>query len=67
MRATLLSAALGTLAAEGPPFLGCPCQERQLRLALERCLRTSARLCSEPAARIALVDRANAVRPRTWL
>ena len=50
----------------GPPLLGQPWQERDLRLALERSLRTSARLASDVRERIALVDRANAARPRTW-
>jgi serine/threonine-protein kinase PknG len=71
IRATLLNAAISTVRA-GPhtaaePFLGHPWAERQLRLALERCLRTAARLTSDPATRITLVDRANAARPRTWL
>jgi serine/threonine-protein kinase PknG len=46
--------------------LGHPWEERDLRLALERSLRTSARLASKVEERIALVDRANAARPRTW-
>jgi serine/threonine-protein kinase PknG len=70
VRATLLDAAVRTVDGADPatdPFLDCPWAERELRLALERCLRTSARLTSDPAARIALVDRANAARPRTWV
>jgi serine/threonine-protein kinase PknG len=71
VRATLLHAAVGVVGrnstGNGPPFLGCPWQESPLRLALERCLRTSARLTSDPATRVALVDRANAARPRTWV
>ncbi|HVH23168.1 MAG TPA: tetratricopeptide repeat protein, partial [Pseudonocardia sp.] len=71
VRASLLNAAIGTVRA-GPhttaaPFLGHPWAERELRLALERCLRTAARLTTDAATRIALVDRANAARPRTWL
>jgi serine/threonine-protein kinase PknG len=50
----------------GPPLLGHAWQERDLRLALERSLRTSARLSSDAYERVLLVDRANAARPRTW-
>jgi serine/threonine-protein kinase PknG len=45
--------------------LGCELTERELRFGLERCYRTLARLASTVAERVALVDRANAVRPRT--
>jgi serine/threonine-protein kinase PknG len=45
--------------------LGCALRERELRLGLERCYRTLARLAVTPEERIALVDRANDVRPRT--
>jgi serine/threonine-protein kinase PknG len=51
----------------GAPLLECPWNERSLRLALEACLRASARLASDPSQRVVLVDRANAVRPRTWV
>ena len=71
VRASLLNAAISTVATdphpEAGPFLGHRWAEHELRLALERCLRTAARLTSDPATRIALVDRANAARPRTWL
>jgi serine/threonine-protein kinase PknG len=68
IRATLLTAALELPdAAAGPPFLGHPWRQRDLRLGLETCLRTSARLTAGAAGRIELVDRANAVRPRTWM
>jgi serine/threonine-protein kinase PknG len=53
--------------AGGAPLLDCPWNERSLRLALEASLRTSARLASDPAQRVVLVNRANAVRPRTWV
>jgi serine/threonine-protein kinase PknG len=70
VRATLLGAATELRCTQrgvvGAPFLGCPWQQRDLRLALERCLRTSARLTSDADERIRLVDRANAVHPRTW-
>jgi serine/threonine-protein kinase PknG len=71
VRATLLTAAVELpstpTGAGGAPFLGYPWQDRDLRLALERCLRTSARLTSDTDERIRLVDRANAVHPWTWL
>jgi serine/threonine-protein kinase PknG len=69
VRARLLEAAV-ELAANGgggAPLLGCAWDERSLRLALEASLRAAARLASDPAQRVALVDRANAVRPRTWV
>lgn len=71
VRATLLAAAVELLStpgkADGAAFLGCGWQDRELRLALEGCLRTSARLTPDTDERIRLVDRANAVRPRTWM
>ena len=71
VRTALLTAAVELLAANGShpggaPLLDQPWEERDLRLALERSLRTSARLASDVQERIALVDRANATRPRTW-
>jgi serine/threonine-protein kinase PknG len=53
--------------AGGASLLECPWNERSLRLALEASLRASARLASDVSQRIMLVDRANAVRPRTWV
>ncbi|HWM58001.1 MAG TPA: tetratricopeptide repeat protein, partial [Pseudonocardia sp.] len=72
VRSTLLAAAVAVAGNGAPtsydgPFLGTTWDERELRLALESCLRTRARLASDPDVRIALVDRANATRPRTWL
>ncbi|MBY8852509.1 hypothetical protein K7G98_31450 [Saccharothrix sp. MB29] len=46
-------------------LLGCEPTPTGLRLGLERCYRQLARLADTPQERIALVDRANAVRPRT--
>jgi serine/threonine-protein kinase PknG len=46
-------------------LLGCELTDRGLRLGLERHYRTLARLADTPEERFALVDRANAVRPRT--
>ncbi|MGI5499441.1 tetratricopeptide repeat protein [Lentzea sp. CA-135723] len=51
-------------AAEGK-VLDCALSEHELRLGLERRYRTLARFAATPEERIALVDRANAVRPRT--
>jgi serine/threonine-protein kinase PknG len=69
MRGRLLRAAveLAPNGVGGPPLLGCAWDERSLRLALERSLRASARLASDPQQRVVLVDEANAVRPRTWV
>ncbi|GAA5144867.1 hypothetical protein GCM10023321_01900 [Pseudonocardia eucalypti] len=50
-----------------PELLGHPWRERELRFALEDCLRAAARLAPDRARRVELVDRANEVRPRTWL
>ncbi|MBW4718220.1 serine/threonine-protein kinase [Saccharothrix obliqua] len=65
----LLSTALGALPAHGSgpagELLGCELTETGLRAGLERCYRQLARLADTPEERIALVDRANAVRPRT--
>ena len=67
MRIALLTAAVERVGAgAGEPLLGSPWQERELRLALEGSLRTLARLTSDPAERITLVDRANTAHPRTW-
>ncbi|GAB3433752.1 serine/threonine-protein kinase [Actinophytocola sediminis] len=49
----------------GPTILGCHLAERELRFGLERWYRALARLASNPERRHTLVDRANAIRPRT--
>ncbi len=71
IRATVLAAALDHApagdAASGPPLLGSPWSERAVRLALEERLRAAARLVTDAERRVALVDEANAVRPRTWV
>jgi serine/threonine-protein kinase PknG len=41
--------------------------DRELRLGLERAYRELAKVADDPDTRIALIDRANRVRPRTWL
>jgi serine/threonine-protein kinase PknG len=56
-----------TTAVAGKRILGCALTEKDLRLGLERCYRSLARLSASAEARIALVDRANAVRPVTWV
>ncbi len=64
----LLRTALKSLPANGSAtgrLLDCEVSESGLRLGLERCYRQLARLADTPEERIALVDRANAVRPRT--
>ncbi|QWF81247.1 serine/threonine-protein kinase [Amycolatopsis sp. CA-230715] len=45
--------------------LGCALSERDLRFGLERCYRTLARLAGTVEQRVELVDKANAIRPRT--
>jgi len=70
----MLEAALAWLtAANLPPHrlpagarvLGHELSERGLRFGLERAYRTMAQIARDPDTKIALVDRANAVRPRT--
>ncbi|MPY80732.1 MAG: protein kinase [Actinophytocola sp.] len=45
--------------------IGCQLTEREVRFGLERCYRALARLSTSTEQRIALVDKANAIRPRT--
>jgi serine/threonine-protein kinase PknG len=47
-------------------ILGCEPNERALRFGLERGYRALARLTSDRARRVTLIDMANAVRPKTW-
>jgi serine/threonine-protein kinase PknG len=47
--------------------LGWQVTDQEMRLGLESCYRTLARQAASAAERIALVDRANQIRPRTWL
>jgi serine/threonine-protein kinase PknG len=74
LSADLLDAALRVTLAGPPPIddggvrlLGVPLVERDLRIALERSYRELARHAANRAERIALVDDANRVRPRTWI
>nr|WP_228005092.1 serine/threonine-protein kinase [Amycolatopsis sp. YIM 10] len=74
LSAEVLEAAYGFVRAgaakpethRGLKVLGCELgSERELRFGLERCYRTLARLAGTTDQRIALVDKANAIRPRT--
>jgi serine/threonine-protein kinase PknG len=49
----------------GARIMGHALTERELRFGLEQAYRAMARLARDPDSRVALVDRANAVRPRT--
>jgi serine/threonine-protein kinase PknG len=51
----------------GGAVLGCPLTDDDLRAALEGCYRTLARHADSTRERIALVDSANRIRPRTWV
>lgn len=68
----VLEAAYGWVQAGKPgsrqaagTVLGCGLSERELRFGLERCYRALARLAGTAEQRHELVDRANAIRPRT--
>ncbi|WP_037345497.1 serine/threonine-protein kinase [Sciscionella sediminilitoris] len=70
--ADVLTAARDWVAAGKPnagngaaTVLGCALDDRDLRFGLERHYRSLARLAGTAEERIALVDKANAVRPRT--
>lgn len=72
LEARLLAAALDVLGRHGAAacparLLGHPFTEPDLRFALERAYRVRARFATTASARIELVDRANAARPRTLL
>jgi serine/threonine-protein kinase PknG len=71
LTAEVLRAALdsvtGGVQLAGGELLGCEPSERSLRFGLERSYRALARLAPDRRRRIALVDMANDVRPRTWL
>jgi serine/threonine protein kinase len=51
----------------GTTLLGVPLRPADLRRRAEAALRVCARLTGDPALRIAFVDQANAIRPRTLL
>ncbi|MBG0829680.1 protein kinase [Planomonospora sp. ID67723] len=79
MAAEILEGALGWLGSGASPgtgsgreagnglLLGTPFTERSIRRELERLYRRLARSAATPAERHALIDRANATRPRTLL
>jgi serine/threonine-protein kinase PknG len=64
---TALGTALAGQAVGRGQLLGCELTERSLRFGLERSYRALARLAPDQDRRIELVDRANEIRPRTWL
>ncbi|HEY4457843.1 MAG TPA: tetratricopeptide repeat protein, partial [Pseudonocardiaceae bacterium] len=55
----------GSPPASRPKVLGCELSDRDLRVGLESCYRSMARLADTAETRIALVDQANEIRPRT--
>jgi serine/threonine-protein kinase PknG len=69
IRLKVLDAALGWLRAgnttKTPRILGADFDERGIRTGMERCYRELAHETDEMWARIALVEHANAIRPRT--
>jgi serine/threonine-protein kinase PknG len=73
LAADVLTAAVGWVragrpnmtGANGSRVLGCELDERGLRFGLEGCYRLLARLAGTLTERVELVDRANAIRPRT--
>lgn len=74
LAAELLGAALDWIrtgsagaSGRGGTVLGSELQERPLRFALERTFRSLARHVDATEERVALVDKANEVRPRTWV
>ena len=71
LRSEILRAALDAVTAGqtvgDDRLLDCEPAEHPLRSGLEQSYRTMARMAPDEARRIALVDRANEVRPRTWL
>ncbi|QIS22695.1 serine/threonine-protein kinase [Nocardia terpenica] len=56
-----------TGSTNGGTILDCPLNERALRQALEGRYRTLARLAPDRASRRELINRANAIRPLTWV
>lgn len=70
LRAEVLERALGLATAAAPPaatVFGEPLAEVPLRRALEATLRQLARLEPDRSRQVALIDRANQVRPLTWV
>jgi serine/threonine-protein kinase PknG len=71
LRSEILRAALDAVEAGrtvgDDRLLGCEPAGHRLRSGLEQSYRSLARMAPDEAQRIVLVDRANEVRPRTWL
>ena len=68
LQVQVLERALELVLADGPDateILGTPCSEDGVRRALEQAYRTAARHAPGADGRFALVDRANAIRPRS--
>ncbi|MEV8564771.1 tetratricopeptide repeat protein [Streptomyces sp. NPDC051322] len=63
----ILSGGRGGQVVESTTLLGSPLDERGLRFGLERSFRVLARLAQRGEERIELVERANRLRPRTWV
>jgi serine/threonine-protein kinase PknG len=68
LAAAVLEAAISVVGTGAPDVvvLGRPFVERDLRLGLEATYRSIARRAASPPERVAPVERANAVRPRSW-
>jgi len=71
LTAEVLQAALARATADGSvgsiQILGCDLTETGLRFGIERSYRSLARLADTRQRRFALVDLANAIRPRTLI
>jgi serine/threonine-protein kinase PknG len=57
----------GATPSSGSRVLGHELSERSLRLGLEQAYRALAKMAPDPQTRVGWVDRANSVRPRTWV
>lgn len=66
LEAALSWVSAGNAPRLGRPVLGHPLTETALRLGLERLYRVLATQAVSRAERIALVDQANRIRPKTW-
>jgi serine/threonine-protein kinase PknG len=71
LRAEMLERSLAWVSHASPTtgsrVLGHQLQERELRIGLERTYRDLAKMAPDPETRVSWVDRANRVRPRTWV
>ncbi|HEX4725047.1 MAG TPA: tetratricopeptide repeat protein [Pseudonocardiaceae bacterium] len=67
MRLVAGAPARPAIAIAGKRLLGCALTERDIRLGLEREYRSLARLSPSSRLRISLVDKANSIRPVTWM